>query len=229
MAVICAARLCGASLRFSSRARISVPRCARGSSMRTCDANTARHGRTARPKLPIGRGWAPGATLGACRAPYLPLWPNLVGLRAFVSTWMRTPYRPLAASGPMPPAPPAMTRPPQPLSSGRAPRPLSTQRSSTRKSATWTDVDDGCGWCHATLEMRRGVHCRVRRTASIHQASISLSLHLSIHLSIYRHLEYLYLSIYPSIATLSKPFSMPPASSTSAPPASTASAARPIT
>ena len=51
-------------------------------------------------------------------------------------------------------------------------------------------------------------------------------------LSIY--LEYLspprvYLSIYSSIATLSRPFSMPPASSTSAPPASTASAARPIT
>ena len=34
-AVICAARLCGASLKFPSRARISVPRCTRGSSMRT--------------------------------------------------------------------------------------------------------------------------------------------------------------------------------------------------
>ena len=149
MAVICAARLCGASLRFSSRARISVPRCTSGSSMRTYDENTVRHGRPARPKRLIGRGGPrPGATPGAgeaCWAPTIltePPW-------ALVSTWMRTPYRPLAASAPMPPAPPAITRPPQPLSSGRAPRPLSTQRSSTRKSATWTDgrMDRPVGGC----------------------------------------------------------------------------------
>ena len=39
----------------------------------------------------------------------------------------------------------------------------------------------------------------------------------------------IHLCIHLSIATLSKPFSMPPASSTSAPPASAASEARPIT
>ena len=76
----------------------------------------------------------------------------------------------------------------------------------------WMDGSvDGCGWCQSL----RGVTPGPETRACIYPSLVrSRPTHPPTYLS---------------IATLSKPFSMPPASSTSAPPASAASEARPIT